>query len=56
MLELALNMDWQKRMQEDLDHILGDSPPSSWGYNSCLGKLLGSSVSATMHESEIASL
>lgn len=52
MIELALNTDWQKRMQEDLDRIFGDSPPSSWNYDSCLGSLLGGTVSATMNESE----
>lgn len=56
MIELALNMDWQKRMQTDLDRIFGGCPISSWDYDSHFENLFGGVVGATLNESESSNL
>jgi len=49
-LFLAMKMSSQKRLQEDLDHILGDKPISQWSYEHDLPKLFGSMCGAVMNE------
>lgn len=45
-------MHWssQKRLQEDLDAILGDKPVAEWDYDSDMPKLFGSMCGAVMNE------
>ena len=45
-------MHWssQKRLQEDLDAILGDRPITEWDYDNDVPKLFGSMCGAVMNE------
>lgn len=49
---LFLAMHWasQKRLQDDLDSILGDRPVSEWDYDNDMPKLFGSMCGAVMNE------
>ena len=49
-LYLAMHWASQKRLQEDLDTILGDKPVSDWDYDTDMPKLFGSMAGATMNE------
>lgn len=41
----------QRKVQRDIDSIVGDSDPSTWKYTEVVNALLGSMVGAAMHES-----
>ena len=45
-------MRWssQKRLQDDLDSILGDRPITEWDYDNDVPKLFGSMCGAVMNE------
>lgn len=47
---LAMHWSSQKRLQEDLDAILGDKPVSEWDYDEDVPKLFGSMCGAVMNE------
>jgi cytochrome P450 len=47
---LAMYMSSQKRLQADLDAILGDRPSSEWSYDVDMPKLFGSMCGAVMNE------
>jgi cytochrome P450 len=47
---LAMYMSSQKRLQADLDAILGDRPSSEWSYDVDLTRLFGSMCGAVMNE------
>lgn len=49
-LYLAMHMKSQKRLQEDLDSILGDRPSSEWDYDKDMPRLFGSMCGAVMNE------
>ncbi|KAK4613926.1 Cytochrome P450 monooxygenase [Fulvia fulva] len=49
-LYLAMKMTSQRRLQEDLDAILGDRPVSEWDYEKDMPKLFGSMCGAVMNE------
>lgn len=49
-LYLAMHMDSQRRLQQDLDEILGDRPVSEWDYDADLPKLFGGMCGAVMNE------
>ncbi|KAK3696633.1 hypothetical protein LTR37_017814 [Vermiconidia calcicola] len=49
-LFLAMHWSSQKRLQEDLDAILGDKPISEWDYDEDVPKLFGSMCGAVMNE------
>jgi cytochrome P450 len=49
-LFLAMHWSSQKRLQEDLDAILGDKPVSEWDYDNDVPKLFGSMCGAVMNE------
>ncbi|KAK4498145.1 hypothetical protein PRZ48_010801 [Zasmidium cellare] len=49
-LFLAMHMKSQKRLQEDLDSILGDRPASEWDYDRDMPRLFGSMCGAVMNE------
>ena len=49
-LYLAMHWSAQKRLQEDLDSILGDKPISEWNYDEDVPKLFGSMCGAVMNE------
>ncbi|KAF2173809.1 hypothetical protein M409DRAFT_48731 [Zasmidium cellare ATCC 36951] len=50
MLFLAMHMKSQKRLQEDLDSILGDKPATEWDYDRDMPRLFGSMGGAVMNE------
>jgi cytochrome P450 len=47
---LAMYMSSQKRLQADLDAILGDRPLSEWSYDEDMPRLFGSMCGAVMNE------
>jgi cytochrome P450 len=47
---LAMHWSSQKHLQDDLDAILGDRPPSEWDYETDMPKLFGSMCGAVMNE------
>ncbi|KAI1105339.1 cytochrome P450 [Jackrogersella minutella] len=47
---LATNPVSQRRLQRDLDSILGDAEPEAWDYDAKINALLGSMVGATINE------
>jgi cytochrome P450 len=47
---LAMHMMSQKRLQSDLDSILGDRPSSEWSYDVDMARLFGSMCGAVMNE------
>ena len=49
-LFLAMRWSSQKRLQDDLDAILGDKPTSEWDYDTDMPKLFGSMCGAVMNE------
>ncbi|KAM3413795.1 hypothetical protein BST61_g10479 [Cercospora zeina] len=49
-LFLAMHMASQRRLQKDLDEILGDRPSSEWDYENDMTKLFGSMCGAVMNE------
>lgn len=49
-LFLAMRWSSQKRLQDDLDAILGDKPISEWDYDVDMPKLFGSMCGAVMNE------
>ena len=49
-LFLAMHWSSQKRLQDDLDAILGDKPISEWDYDADMPKLFGSMCGAVMNE------
>ena len=49
-LYLAMHWSSQKRLQEDLDAILGDKSISEWNYDEDMPKLFGSMCGAVMNE------
>ncbi|KAI2469433.1 cytochrome P450 [Annulohypoxylon bovei var. microspora] len=50
MIELATNPASQRRLQRDIDNILGDADPKTWDYDAKLNPLLGSMVGAAINE------
>lgn len=50
MIFLALHIEAQKRLQEDIDRIVGQRPPTEWTYDGDLPQLLGCWVGAVMQE------
>ncbi|KAI6090499.1 cytochrome P450 [Hypoxylon rubiginosum] len=49
-VELATNPASQRRLQQDLDNILGDADPNTWDYDAKMNLLLGSMVGASINE------
>jgi len=49
-LYLAMHMSSQRRLQEELDAIVGDKPISEWDYDVEMPKLFGSMCGAVMNE------
>ncbi|KAI1462627.1 cytochrome P450 [Annulohypoxylon moriforme] len=49
-IELATNPASQRRLQRDIDSILGDADPKTWDYDAKLNPLLGSMVGAAINE------
>lgn len=47
---LAMHPGSQRRLQRDLDEILGDKPVSEWDYDEDVPKLFGSMLGAVMNE------
>lgn len=47
---LAMNPSAQRRLQEDVDAIIGDSDPSSWDYDTLVNTMMASRLAACMHE------
>ena len=50
LIEMATNPATQRRLQRDLDELVGDSKPDTWNYDALLGPLMGSMVGAAMNE------
>lgn len=50
LLLLAMHPASQRRLQRDLDEILGDKPISEWNYDEDMPKLFGSMCGAVMNE------
>ncbi|TKA83262.1 hypothetical protein B0A55_00784 [Friedmanniomyces simplex] len=50
MMYLAMHPQSQRRLQKDLDDILGDRPVSEWDYDEDVPKLFGSMCGAVMNE------
>lgn len=50
LIEMATNPVTQRRLQRDLDELVGDSKPETWDYEVLLGRLMGSMVGAAMNE------
>ena len=49
-LELATNPASQRRLQKDVDELLGDRDPETWEYESVVNKLMASMLGAVMNE------
>ncbi|KAI1762843.1 cytochrome P450 [Hypoxylon sp. FL1150] len=49
-VELATNPASQRRLQQDLDNIVGDADPNTWDYDAKMNLLLGSMVGASINE------
>lgn len=49
-IELATNPASQRRLQKDIDSLVGDSPPESWDYESLVNGMMGSMLAAVMNE------
>lgn len=49
-LFLAMQMKSQRRLQQDLDEILGDRPSTEWDYEQDMPRLFGSMCGAVMNE------
>lgn len=49
-LELAANPDAQRKLQADIDRILGKSDPSTWEFEEHVGPLAASMVAAVVNE------
>ncbi|KAI1483026.1 cytochrome P450 [Daldinia eschscholtzii] len=47
---LATSPASQRRLQRDIDNILGNTDPETWDYEACLNPLLGSMVGAVINE------
>jgi len=47
---LAANPSAQRRLQKDIDAILGDADPSTWDYEQTINALIASHVGACMNE------
>ncbi|KAI2602085.1 cytochrome P450 [Hypoxylon sp. NC1633] len=47
---MATNPASQRRLQRDLDNIVGDADPKTWDYDADINPLLGSMVGATINE------
>lgn len=50
LLELANNPSAQRRLQKDIDALVGASDPSTWDYERLIGPLLASHVGACVNE------
>ncbi|KAJ6785447.1 hypothetical protein PWT90_07109 [Aphanocladium album] len=47
---LACHPEMQRRMQKDVDSVVGDADPSTWEYSKVVNALLGSHVGAAVYE------
>ncbi|KAL2178023.1 cytochrome P450 [Thermothelomyces heterothallicus CBS 202.75] len=50
LVELATNPATQRRLQQEVDALFGDSDPSTWEYEKNINALLASHVGATVNE------
>ncbi|KAL8902537.1 MAG: hypothetical protein Q9207_004613 [Kuettlingeria erythrocarpa] len=50
LVELAINIDWQRRLQEDLDDIFGSRRHDSWSLQQDFSRLSEGTVGATINE------
>ncbi|KAF4455664.1 cytochrome P450 [Fusarium austroafricanum] len=50
LLELANNPGSQRRLQRDIDEILGNQDPTSWDYESLISPMMASMLGACMNE------
>ena len=50
LIELATNPATQRRLQQDVDALLGDTDPSTWNYEDNVNELLGNYVGAYINE------
>ncbi|KAI1389972.1 cytochrome P450 [Hypoxylon trugodes] len=50
LLELATHPASQRRLQKELDSILGSADPTTWDYEANINPLLGSMIGATINE------
>ncbi|KAH6899656.1 cytochrome P450 [Thelonectria olida] len=50
LIELATNPASQRRLQRDIDEILGDADPSSWDYESLINLMMASMLGACLNE------
>lgn len=50
LIELANNPASQRRLQKDIDAILGNKDPSSWDYESLINPMIASMLGACMNE------
>ncbi|KAH9893066.1 cytochrome P450 [Xylariomycetidae sp. FL2044] len=50
LLELANNPAVQRRLQKDIDTILGDADPSTWDYDANVNAMMASMLGACMNE------
>ncbi|OTB07102.1 hypothetical protein M426DRAFT_54298 [Hypoxylon sp. CI-4A] len=50
LVELATNPASQRRLQKDIDNILGDADPNTWDYDAKMNPLLGSMAGASINE------
>lgn len=50
LIELATNPGSQRRLQRDVDNIVGDKDPNEWDYESSISSLQGSMVGAAINE------
>ncbi|KAI9172384.1 Phomenoic acid biosynthesis cluster cytochrome P450 monooxygenase [Paramyrothecium foliicola] len=49
-VELAANPASQRRLQEDIDNLVGDTLPETWSYESLVNGMMGSMLAAVMNE------
>ncbi|PHH61927.1 hypothetical protein CDD81_7732 [Ophiocordyceps australis] len=50
LVQLATNPSAQRKLQRDIDELVGDSEPSSWDYDNLVGPMTASMVGACMYE------
>jgi cytochrome P450 len=50
LLHLAANPTSQRRLQQDIDRLVGDSDPSTWDYEALINPMMASMLGACMNE------
>lgn len=50
LMMLAMSPGSQRRLQNEVESIFGNTPPEGWDYDSCINKCLGGMIGAVLNE------